>query len=281
MEIIQSPLEMQRLAEDYRRGGKSIGLVPTMGALHEGHLSLIRRCRAENDVAVMSLFVNPTQFNRKDDLDGYPREFEGDSRMAREAGVDVIFAPTAEGMYPDGYMTYVDVERITERWEGASRPGHFRGVATVCTKLFTICRPHRAYFGQKDQQQSLVVRRLAADLDLGLEIVVLPTVRESDGLALSSRNVLLNQDERRQATVLSRALFQAQAAVRGGEREAERVRAAIEAEIRGAPLAVVDYVGVCDPDTLEPLTRIGEKAVAVVAASFGATRLIDNAILDP
>ncbi|MBI2115117.1 MAG: pantoate--beta-alanine ligase [candidate division NC10 bacterium] len=281
METIQLPEDMQRRAGEYRRARRSIGLVPTMGALHEGHLSLIRRCRAENDVAVMSLFVNPAQFNRKDDLERYPRDLEGDSRMAREAGVDVIFAPTAEGMYPDGYVTYLNVERITERWEGTSRPGHFRGVATVCTKLFTICRPHRAYFGQKDYQQSLVVRRLAADLNLGLEIVVSPTVREPDGLALSSRNVLLNQDERRQATVLYRALFQAQAAVRGGERDAGRVRAAIEAEIRGAPLAVLDYVGVCDPDTLEPLVRVSEKAVAVVAASFGATRLIDNAILDP
>ncbi|MBI3085124.1 MAG: pantoate--beta-alanine ligase, partial [candidate division NC10 bacterium] len=249
METIQLPEDMQRRAGEYRRARRSIGLVPTMGALHEGHLSLIRRCRAENDVAVMSLFVNPAQFNRKDDLERYPRDLEGDSRMAREAGVDVIFAPTAEGMYPDGYVTYLNVERITERWEGTSRPGHFRGVATVCTKLFTICRPHRAYFGQKDYQQSLVVRRLAADLNLGLEIVVSPTVREPDGLALSSRNVLLNQDERRQATVLYRALFQAQAAVRGGERDAGRVRAAIEAEIRGAPLAVLDYVGVCDPDT--------------------------------
>ncbi|OGC00846.1 MAG: pantoate--beta-alanine ligase [candidate division NC10 bacterium RIFCSPLOWO2_12_FULL_66_18] len=281
MEIIQSPLEMQRLAEDYRRTGKSIGLVPTMGALHEGHLSLLRRCRAENDVVIMSLFVNPAQFNRTDDLERYPRDLEGDSRMARETGADVIFAPTAEGMYPDGYVTYLNVERITERWEGASRPGHFRGVATVCTKLFTICRPHRAYFGQKDYQQSLVVRRLAADLNLGLEIVVLPTVRESDGLALSSRNVLLTPEERRQATVLSRALFQAQAAVRGGERDAGRVRAAIEAEIRSAQLAAVDYVGVCDPETLEPLVRVTGKAVAVVAASFGTTRLIDNAILDP
>lgn len=281
METIQLPEDMQRRAGEYRRARRSIGLVPTMGALHEGHLSLIRRCRAENDVAVMSLFVNPAQFNRKDDLERYPRDLEGDSRMAREAGVDVIFAPTAEGMYPDGYVTYLNVERITERWEGTSRPGHFRGVATVCTKLFTICRPHRAYFGQKDYQQSLVVRRLAADLNLGVEIVVSPTVREPDGLALSSRNVLLNQDERRQATVLYRALFQAQAAVRGGERDAGRVRAAIEAEIRGAPLAVLDYVGVCDPDTLEPLVRVSGKAVAVVAASFGATRLIDNAILDP
>jgi pantoate--beta-alanine ligase len=232
-------------------------------------------------VVIMSLFVNPAQFNRTDDLERYPRDLEGDSRMAREAGVDVIFAPTAEGMYPDGYVTYLNVERITERWEGASRPGHFRGVATVCTKLFTICRPHRAYFGQKDYQQSLVVRRLAADLNLGLEIVVLPTVREPDGLALSSRNVLLSPEERRQATVVSRALIQAQAAVRAGERDAKRLQTAIEAHIRSAPLATLDYVGVCDPDTLEPLVRVTGKAVAVVAASFGTTRLIDNALLEP
>jgi pantoate--beta-alanine ligase len=281
MRIIQDPAQMQRIAQDERCRGKSLGLVPTMGALHEGHLSLIRRCRAENDVAIMSLFVNPTQFNRRDDLERYPRDLEGDSRMARAAGVDILFAPTAEDVYPEGYATYVSVEKLTERWEGASRPGHFRGVATVCAKLFAICRPHRAYFGQKDYQQSLVVRRLAADLNLGLEIVVLPTVREADGLALSSRNILLAPEERRQAAVLSRALFQAQAAVRGGERDAGRVRAAIEAEIRSAPLAVLDYVGVCDPETLEPLREITGRAVAVVAASFGPTRLIDNVILEP
>ncbi len=281
MEIIEEPTEMQRFAGEYRQTGKSIGLVPTMGALHEGHLSLIRRCRIENDVAIMSLFVNPTQFNRQDDLDSYPRDLARDSRMAQEAGVDIIFAPTVAGVYPEGYVTYVNVERVTERWEGASRPGHFRGVATVCTKLFTICRPHRAYFGQKDYQQSLVVRRLGGDLNLDLEIVVLPTVREPDGLAISSRNVLLTPEERGQATVLSQALFRAQAAVRGGERDAEKLRLAIEEDIRSAPLAVLDYVGVCDPDTLEPLARIAEKAVAVVAASFGSTRLIDNAILEP
>jgi pantoate--beta-alanine ligase len=281
MRIIQDPAEMQRIAEDERRQGKSLGLVPTMGALHEGHLSLIRRCRAENDVAIMSLFVNPTQFNRRDDLERYPRDLEGDSRMARGAGVDIIFAPTVEGMYPDGYTTHVTVERLTERWEGASRPGHFRGVATVCAKLFTICRPHRAYFGQKDYQQSLVVRRLAADLNLGLEIVVLPTVREPDGLALSSRNALLSPEERRQAAVLSQALLDAQKAVRSGERDASRLAADIEERIRSAPLARLDYVGVCDPETLQPLIEITGTAVAVVAASFGSTRLIDNAILEP
>ena len=281
MGTIHDPREMQRLVEEYRRAGRSIGLVPTMGALHEGHLSLIRRCRAENNVAIMTLFVNPIQFNRKDDLDRYPRDLERDSRMARETGVDIVFAPGMAQMYPQGFATYVSVEGITDRWEAASRPGHFRGVATVCAKLFTICRPHRAYFGQKDYQQSLVVGRMVSDLNLDLEIIVLPTVREADGLALSSRNVLLNPEERREAAVLSRALMEAQTAVRAGERDGSRLASAIEARIRTAPLAVVDYVGVCDPHTLEPLSEITGRAVAVVAASFGATRLIDNAILEP
>lgn len=281
MGTIHDPREMQRLVEEYRRAGRSIGLVPTMGALHEGHLSLIRRCRTENDVAIMTLFVNPIQFNRKDDLDRYPRDLERDSRMARETGVDIVFAPGMAQMYPQGFATYVSVEGITDRWEAASRPGHFRGVATVCAKLFTICRPHRAYFGQKDYQQSLVVGRMVSDLNLDLEIIVLPTVREADGLALSSRNVRLNPEERREAAVLSRALMEAQTAVRAGERDGSRLASAIEAHIRTAPLAVVDYVGVCDPHTLEPLSEITGRAVAVVAASFGATRLIDNAILEP
>ena len=281
MKIIEDPGEMQRLVEESRRAGKPVGLVATMGALHGGHLSLIRRCRAENELAIMSLFVNPIQFNRKGDLDRYPRDLERDSRMARETGVDIIYAPGVAQMYPEGFATYITVEGITDRWEGASRPGHFRGVVTVCAKLFTICRPHRAYFGQKDYQQSLVVRRMVSDLNLDLEIIVLPTVREADGLALSSRNVLLNPEERQQATVLSRALIEAQAAVRAGECDARRLADAIEAHIRSAPLAVVDYVGVCDPDTLEPLARISGRAVALVAASFGTTRLIDNAVLEP
>jgi len=280
MQIIHEPREMQRCVEETRWAGRSIGLVPTMGALHEGHLSLIRRCRAENDVAVMTLFVNPMQFDRQDDLARYPRDLDRDADLAKSAGADLIFAPTAEAMYPRGYATYVTVEGLTDRWEGATRPGHFRGVATVCTKLFAACRPHRAYFGQKDYQQSLVIRRLVADLHLGLEIVVLPTVREADGLALSSRNVLLGAEERRQALVLSQALFAAQAAVRSGERDAEALRGEIEARIRGVPLAVVDYVAVCDPDTLESLTRISQRAVALVAARFGTTRLIDNVLLD-
>lgn len=281
MQIIGEPLQMQRFAEEARRAGKSIGCVPTMGALHEGHLSLIRRSRAENDLVVMTLFVNPIQFDRKDDLARYPRDLNRDARLAGEAGVDIIYSPGVDEMYPDGYATYVTMEGLADRWEGATRPGHFRGVATVCTKLFTACRPHRAYFGQKDYQQSLVVRRLVADLNLGFEIVVLPTVREADGLALSSRNVLLSAEERRQSSVLSQSLSVAQAAVKRGERDAEKVRAGIEAQIRTAPLAVVDYVAVCDPDTLEALTRIAVRAVALVAARFGATRLIDNVLLEP
>ena len=271
---------MQQFTEAARRLGQSVGVVPTMGALHEGHLSLIRRCRAENDLAVMTLFVNPIQFDRKDDLTRYPRDLDRDARLAREAGVDAIYAPTAEAMYPRGYATYVTVEGLTDRWEGATRPGHFRGVATVCTKLFAACRPHRAYFGQKDYQQSLVVRRLVADLDLGFDIVVLPTIRESDGLALSSRNVLLDPEARRQAVVLFQALCAAQAGFRQGEHDGDRLRAGIEAHIRTAPLAVVDYVAVCDPETLDPLPTIPGRGVAMVAARFGAVRLIDNMLLE-
>ena len=281
MQIIHDTTAMQQYAEAQRRAGRSIGLVPTMGALHEGHLSLIRRSRADNDVAVMTLFVNPMQFDRKDDLARYPRNLDRDADLAKAAGAEVIFHPSAEEMYPKGYATYVTVEGLTDRWEGATRPGHFRGVATVCTKLFAVCRPHRAYFGQKDYQQSLVIRRLVADLNLGFEIVVLPTVREADGLALSSRNVLLGPEERRQALVLSQALAGAQAAVKAGARDAERLRGEIEARIRRVPLALVDYVAVCDPDTLEPLTRISGRAVALVAVRFGAVRLIDNVSLDP
>lgn len=281
MQIIHETTAMQQYAEAQRRAGRSIGLVPTMGALHEGHLSLIRRSRADNDVAVMTLFVNPMQFDRKDDLARYPRDLDRDADLAKAAGAEVIFHPSAEEMYPKGYATYVTVEGLTDRWEGATRPGHFRGVATVCTKLFAVCRPHRAYFGQKDYQQSLVIRRLVADLNLGLEIVVLPTVREADGLALSSRNVLLGPEERRQALVLSQALAGAQAAVKAGARDAERLRGEIDARIRSVPLAAVDYVAVCDPGTLEPLTRISGRAVALVAVRFGAVRLIDNVWLDP
>ena len=280
MKTVTTPHDMQRMADAARSAGRTIGCVPTMGALHAGHLSLIHRCRTDTDLTIMTLFVNPMQFDRKDDLARYPRDPERDAQLVRELGVDVIYAPSTEAMYPKAYATSVTVDGLTDRWEGATRPGHFRGVATVCAKLFAACRPHYAYFGQKDYQQTLVVRRLAADLDLGLEIIVLPTVRESDGLALSSRNVLLSPEERRQATVLSQALSAAAAFVRAGERQAERIRAGLEEQIRTAPLARVEYAAVCDPDSLEPLTVIADRAVALVAARFGATRLIDNTLLE-
>jgi pantoate--beta-alanine ligase len=281
MQIIPEPERVQQIAEEARRAGRTVGVVPTMGALHAGHLALLGRCRAENDLAIMTLFVNPMQFDRKDDLARYPRDLTRDARLAREAGVDLVFAPTPELMYPAGFATSVTVEGLTDRWEGATRPGHFRGVATVCTKLFTVCRPHRAYFGQKDYQQSLVIRRLVADLNLGFEIVVCPTVRETDGLARSSRNVLLDPESRRQAVVLSRSLFAAEAAVKAGERDAARLRDALEAQIRTAPLAQPDYVAVCHPETLEPLATIADRAVVLLAVRFGPVRLIDNMILEP
>jgi pantoate--beta-alanine ligase len=280
VKTVTTAADMQRIAEAARGAGRSVGCVPTMGALHAGHLSLLARCRAENDLCIMTLFVNPLQFDRPDDLARYPRDTERDARLAREAGADAIYAPTADAMYPQGYATRVTVEGLTDRWEGAARPGHFGGVATVCTKLFTACRPHRAYFGQKDYQQTLVVRRLVMDLDLGLEIRVLPTVREADGLALSSRNVLLGANERRQAVVLSRALSAAAASVRAGLCDAGQVRTALEEQIRTAPLARVEYAAVCDPETLEPLATIAGRAVALVAARFGTTRLIDNMLLE-
>jgi pantoate--beta-alanine ligase len=279
MQIIPEPQEVQALVEEARSAGRTVGVVPTMGALHDGHVALLKRCRAENDLVIMTLFVNPMQFDRKDDLARYPRDLTRDAGLAREAGADLIFAPTPEQMYPAGFATAVTVEGLTDRWEGATRPGHFRGVTTVCTKLFTVCRPHRAYFGQKDYQQSLIVRRLVADLNLGFAIVVCPTVREADGLALSSRNVLLDPESRRQAVVLSQSLFAAQAAVKAGERDAARLRDAIEARIRTAPLAQPGYVAVCHPDTLEPLTTISSRAVALLAVRFGPVRLIDNMIL--
>jgi pantoate--beta-alanine ligase len=280
VQTVTTPHDMQRMADAARKAGRTVGCVPTMGALHAGHLSLIHRCRADTDLTIMTLFVNPMQFDRKDDLARYPRDPDRDAQLAREAGVDAIYAPSAEAMYPKAFATSVTVDGLTDRWEGASRPGHFRGVATVCTKLFAACRPHSAYFGQKDYQQTLVVRRLAADLDLGLEIIVLPTVRETDGLALSSRNVLLSPEERRQAAVLSQALSAAAASVRAGERQAERIRTGLEEQIRTASLARIEYVAVCDSDSLEPLGVIAGRAVALVAARFGTTRLIDNALLE-
>jgi pantoate--beta-alanine ligase len=255
------------------------GFVPTMGYLHEGHLSLVRRARAENDRVAVSIFVNPTQFGPHEDYARYPRDLERDLRLLEPLGVDLVFVPSVEEMYPPGFQTWVIVEEVSRPLEGASRPGHFRGVATVVAKLFNILQPDRAYFGQKDAQQTVVIRRMVQDLNIPVEIVICPTVREPDGLAMSSRNTYLNPEERRAATVLFRALQAAKVRYEAGERDAERLREAMREVIRAEPLARIDYVSVAHPETLQELERVEGPALLSLAVYIGTTRLIDNLML--
>jgi pantoate--beta-alanine ligase len=277
MDVVTTIREVRRIRK--ARPG-TWGLVPTMGYLHEGHLSLVRRARAENDHVAVSIFVNPTQFGPHEDLDRYPRDLHRDLSLLEPLGVDLVLAPAVEEMYPPGFQTRVVVEDVARPLEGAARPGHFVGVATIVCKLFNIFQPDRAYFGQKDAQQAVVIRRMARDLDFDLEIVVCPTVREPDGLARSSRNVYLSPEERRAATVLFRALSAAQAAWQAGERDGERLRQHMRAILASEPLARPDYVSIADPDTLVELDQVGERALASLAVRIGATRLIDNLILE-
>ena len=258
---------------------RALGLVPTMGFLHEGHMALVHRARAENTTVAVSIFVNPTQFEPDGDFSTYPRDLEADLSKLEDAGVDVVFVPLLEEMYPVGFETFVDVGRIADRLEGKFRPGHFRGVTTVVCKLLSIARPDRAYFGQKDAQQCLVVKRLSTDLNLGAEIVVVPTVREADGLALSSRNAYLTPDERNAALVLSRSLCLAKELWEGGTRDAEDVRRQISALIEKEPLAQLDYVSIADAETLEELESIDGPALVSLAVRIGKARLIDNVLL--
>ena len=281
MKVITGIREMQMAAGELRRSGNRIGMVPTMGFLHEGHLSLMRIAREHADVLVTSIFVNPTQFGPTEDFSKYPRDIERDTRLAASAGTDILFAPTAAEMYPDGYATYVSVERITGVLEGKVRPGHFRGVATVVAKLFHCAEPHVAVFGQKDAQQVAVLRRMSLDLNFPVEIVVGPIVREADGLAMSSRNVYLSADERRQSTVLYRSLTRATELMRSGERRSDVVIAAMSEMITAQPGAKVDYLSVADSGTLEELPALapGANVLLSLAVRFGATRLIDNALV--
>jgi pantoate--beta-alanine ligase len=278
--VIEAPGAMREASRRWRRDGRTIGLVPTMGALHAGHMSLVETARAENDVVVVSVFVNPLQFAPNEDLDRYPRDWDGDLRVLTAAEVDAIYRPPLEAMYPPGAATRVRVAGVAEGLEGDARPGHFEGVATVVTKLFAAVQPDRAYFGQKDAQQVAVVRRLAADLDLGVEIRVVPTVREADGLALSSRNVYLDADERTAAATISAALRDAAAAYSAGEHDTGRLRARIAARLALEPLVQPDYVELVDPATFRKPAPGARRAhsglLAVVAARVGKTRLIDN-----
>jgi len=281
MEIINRKQRMASLARKLRRENKTIGFVPTMGALHEGHLKLVEEARQMCDVVIVSIFVNPTQFNDKKDLDKYPRDLTGDAALLTEYQVDYIFTPDEEEIYPEGFSTYVYVENLTETLEGASRPGHFRGVATVVTILFNTIRPDFAFFGQKDAQQVAVIKRLTADLGFDTEIVVVPTVREETGLAMSSRNQLLSPDERRRASVIYQGLREAKIAARDGERNAANLAEIVRKTVETEPLAQIDYVAVVDNETLEPVEKIGESAVLIaVAVRFGNVRLIDNTVLN-
>jgi pantoate--beta-alanine ligase len=259
-----------------RSRGAIVGLVPTMGALHAGHLSLIRRARAETGFVVVSIFVNPTQFGPHEDLSRYPRPFDEDMRRCAEADVDLVFAPEAETIYPAGFSSFVTVEGLSERLEGSFRPGHFRGVATVVLKLLNIVAPDVAYFGQKDAQQARVIQHMVRDLDVPVEIRVCPTVREPDGLALSSRNAYLNAGERQRALSLSRSLRAAADAIAAGERDAKSVRQKMQSVLESEPGVTVDYAGLVDPVTFEPVTAIAGTVLAVVAARVGPARLIDN-----
>ena len=258
---------------------KPLGLVPTMGYLHEGHLSLVRRARQECASVAASIFVNPSQFGPQEDLAAYPRDLPRDLAMLEADGVDLVWTPSPEAVYPPGYQTWVTVERVSAGLEGERRPGHFRGVATIVTKLFHAFQPQRAYFGQKDAQQAVVIRRLAADLDFPIEVVVCPTVREPDGLALSSRNSYLDPDERRAAMVVYRALRAAEQAHASGERDAERLRQTMRHVLAQEPLAKVQYVSAAEADSLEEIHGAAERALLSMAVFIGKTRLIDNIVV--
>ncbi len=277
MQVLRRTDEPRAFSRACRARGERVGLVPTMGYLHEGHLSLVRAARERADRVMVTLFVNPTQFGPREDLAKYPRDFDRDRALCESAGVDALFAPEAADMYPPGHATRVEVTGpLTTGLCGASRPGHFSGVATVVTKLFALCEPDVAVFGQKDAQQTAVIRRFTADLDLPVEIVVAPIVREADGLAMSSRNVYLSPEERAQALVLKRSLDAASQAFASGERDAGKLLAVVRDTLATAPLCRPDYVACVDDATLEPLETIVRPALLALAAFFGTTRLIDN-----
>jgi len=257
----------------------AVGFVPTMGYLHEGHLSLVRQSRSDNSTVVVSIFVNPTQFGPQEDFKAYPRDTRRDLDMLEKEYTDIVFMPEADEMYPAGFNTWVDVSKVTDQLEGASRPGHFRGVATVVTKLFNIVQPTRAYFGQKDAQQAVVIKKMATDLNMNLEVVSLPTLREPDGLAMSSRNIYLNPGQRQAAIVLYRALSLAQELWMREEKDAVRLRQQMADLIRKEPLANIDYISIADAETLDELETVRTPALVSLAVKIGSTRLIDNIVL--
>lgn len=279
IKVIDSVSEMQDMSEKIRLAGRTIALVPTMGFFHDGHLELMRAAHDFADIVVVSLFVNPTQFSEGEDLEAYPRDFDGDLAKAESTGVDYMFAPPAEDIYPEGYQTSVRVDDLTRHLCGSIRPGHFEGVTTIVAKLFNITKPHVAVFGQKDYQQLAVITRMVIDLNMDIRIVGIPTIRESEGLAMSSRNSYLTPDERKSALCLSRSLTLAQEMVAAGERNAAAVRAAVEELILRSPFTRIDYVQLCHPATLEDIQTIEGETLLALAVFVGKARLIDNRLL--
>ena len=280
MQVITNTEDTRAASRAARGAGKRIGFVPTMGALHDGHLSLVRAARASCDVVVASIFVNPTQFGPTEDLAKYPRSFERDRDLLEQEGVDVIFAPSVEEMYPAGAVTWVTVEGLSEKLDGRSRPGHFRGVTTIVSKLFHIVEPDAAFFGQKDAAQVAIIRRMVRDLNLPVEIVVCPIVREPDGLALSSRNAYLDPEQRKKALVLHRSLMRVQEAIRSGEKQSRKLIEVGRTEFANEPSLRLDYFDIVDSETLDSVENVSRGALVAVAAYVGSTRLIDNLLLD-
>jgi len=276
MQTIRTAKAMMAWSAAHHREGVTIGLVPTMGALHAGHRALIKAARLSCDAVVVSLFVNPAQFGPKEDFSRYPRKPRADASLCAKEGVDVLFAPPVEDIYPDGFQATVSVPKLARRWEGEQRPGHFDGVATVVTKLLTLVRPAAAFFGQKDFQQAALIKRLVEDLNLGACVIVYPTVREADGLALSSRNVFLTPAQRGAAPVLFQALKAGRASIRAGDCSGAKIQQTMRKILSAEPMARLDYLAVCDPDTLEPLKRVRDRAVLLGAIRIGKIRLIDN-----
>ena len=275
MKVLKSTTELKSYVREVQEAGKSIGLVPTMGYLHEGHLSLMKKAREENDIVIVSDFVNPIQFGPNEDYDAYPRDLERDTELAKSVGVDIVFAPSVEEMYPSHFSTFVEVEDLTEHLCGAQRPGHFRGVCTVVMKLFHLTRADRAYFGKKDIQQLMILRRMAEDMNMNVEIVGMPIIREEDGLAKSSRNKYLSETQRKDALVLSCALKAAKKLIDEGERRSEKLYEEMKAVITSVPCDI-DYLKIVDRDTLEDTDTVENPSVIALAVRFGTTRLIDN-----
>ncbi len=276
MKVVKTITEMKKTRRALQ---EPVGFVPTMGYLHEGHVSLVREAKKENKSVIVSIYVNPAQFGPKEDLSKYPRDLKRDLEMLEKVGTDVVFFPSDKEMYPDDYDTWVEVDKLTKRLEGASRPTHFRGVTTIVNKLFNIVEADNAYFGQKDAQQALVIQKMVKDLNMNVRVVVCPTIREPDGLAMSSRNVFLTTEQRKQATVLNRSLQLAKDLFTKGERNADKIKQQMTKLIQKEPLAVIDYISIADPETLKELDTITHQALVSMVVKFGNTRLLDNAFL--